>query len=101
MRIISGIFKGRTLKVPNTKFTRPTTDRVRETLFTLLTNQIDFDGIKVLDIYAGSGSLGLESVSRGASEVHFIEKNFRIYKTLQENIDNLKTEINYRIYKME
>ncbi|MEI7812481.1 MAG: 16S rRNA (guanine(966)-N(2))-methyltransferase RsmD [Ignavibacteria bacterium] len=101
MRIISGIFRGRTLKVPNTKFTRPTTDRVRETLFTLLTNQIDFDGIKVLDIYAGSGSLGLESVSRGASEVHFIEKNYQIYKTLQENIDNLKTEINYRIYKME
>ncbi|MGE5680648.1 MAG: 16S rRNA (guanine(966)-N(2))-methyltransferase RsmD [Bacillota bacterium] len=101
MRIISGILKGRTLKVPSTKFTRPTTDRVRETLFNLLNNQIDFEGIKVLDIYAGSGSLGLECFSRGASEVHFIEKNFPIYKVLQSNIDSLNYEINYKIFKME
>lgn len=101
MRIISGIFKGRTLKVPNTKFTRPTTDRVRETLFNLLNNRIDFTDIKVLDIYAGSGSLGLEAISRGAAEVHFVEKNFQIYKVLQGNIDDFKAEINYKIFKME
>lgn len=89
MRIISGIFKGRNLKVPDTKFTRPTTDRVRETIFNLLTNKIDFDGITVLDIYAGSGSLGLESLSRGASSAHFVEKNIRIVKILQQNIDSL------------
>ncbi|MDP4172732.1 MAG: 16S rRNA (guanine(966)-N(2))-methyltransferase RsmD [Bacteroidota bacterium] len=101
MRIISGKFKGRTLKVPSSKFTRPTTDRVRETLFNLLNNQIDFDGIRVLDIYAGSGSFGLEAYSRGASEIHFIEKNFPVYKVLTENIEAMKNEINFKIFKME
>ncbi|MGE5399789.1 MAG: 16S rRNA (guanine(966)-N(2))-methyltransferase RsmD [Ignavibacteriales bacterium] len=101
MRIISGIFRGRTLKVPDTKFTRPTTDRVRETLFNLLNNRIDFEGIKVLDIYAGSGSLGLECISRGASEVHFIEKNFPIYKILESNIKSMNSGFAYKIFKME
>ncbi len=101
MRIISGKFRGKSLKVPNTKFTRPTTDRVRETLFNLLNNRIDFEGIKVLDIYSGSGSLGLECLSRGAEEVHFIEKNFQIYKVLEENIKAINAEINYKIFKME
>ena len=58
MRIISGKFKGRLIKVPDSKLIRPTTDRVRETLFNLLNNKIDFNGTKVLDIYSGSGSLG-------------------------------------------
>jgi len=101
MRIISGRFKGRTLKVPNTKFTRPTTDRVRETLFNLLNNKIDFKGIKVLDIYSGSGALGLESASRGAEEIHFVEKNFPVQKILEENISQIKDELNYKIFKME
>ena len=56
---------------------RPTTDRVRETLFNILNNKISFDGIKVLDLYAGSGSLGLECFSRGATEIHFVEKAIR------------------------
>ncbi len=89
MRIISGEFKGRLIKVPDSKLIRPTTDRVRETLFNLLNNRIDFQGIKVLDLYAGSGSLGLECLSRGAEEIHFVEKNYPIYKNLQENIDSL------------
>lgn len=101
MRIISGKFKGRLIKVPDSKLIRPTTDRVRETLFNLLNNKIDFDGIKVLDIYAGSGSLGLECMSRGAGEIHFVEKNFTIYKNLQENIDSLEAGTGCRIFKME
>lgn len=101
MRIISGRFGGRTLKVPDTKYTRPTTDRVRETLFNILNNLIDFEGIRVLDIYSGSGSLGLECCSRGAAEVHFVEKNFPIYKVLQQNIDSIKDVTNYKIFKME
>ena len=101
MRIISGKFKGRFIKVPDSKLIRPTTDRVRETLFNLLNNKIDFNDIKVLDIYAGSGSLGLECMSRGAGEVHFVEKNFLIYKNLQENINSLDAGTGCRIFKME
>ncbi len=101
MRIISGEFKGRRINVPDSKFIRPTTDRVRETLFNLLNNRIDFENRKVLDIYAGSGSLGLECLSRGASEIHFVERNFQIYKNLQENINSLNAAENCKIYKME
>ncbi|MCG6961153.1 RsmD family RNA methyltransferase, partial [bacterium BMS3Abin03] len=85
MRIISGIYRGRLINVPKSDLIRPTTDRVRETLFNLLSNIIEFEDIKVLDIYAGSGSLGLECLSRGANEIHFIEKNYPIYRNLIKN----------------
>lgn len=101
MRIISGIFKGRVVKMPKSNLVRPTTDRNKESLFNYLNNIIDFDGIKVCDIYAGSGSLGLEALSRGAAEVHFVEKNFPVYKTLQENIVSLNAESSTKIFKME
>lgn len=101
MRIISGEFKGRLINVPKSDLIRPTTDRVRETLFNLLNNQIDFGGINILDIYAGSGSLGLECLSRGAASVDFVEKNFVIQKNLQENINSLKVEERCTIFKME
>ena len=101
MRIISGQFKGRTIKVPKSKLVRPTTDRNKESLFNYLNNIIDFSGIKVCDIYAGSGALGLEALSRGAGEVHFVEKNFVIYKTLQENIKIFGVDNSTKIFKME
>ena len=101
MRIISGEFKSRLINVPDSKLIRPMTDRVRETLFNLLNNKIDFDGIKVLDIYSGSGSLGIECISRGASEVHFVEKNFPIYKNLLQNIDSLGIREKCVVHKME
>jgi 16S rRNA (guanine966-N2)-methyltransferase len=100
MRIISGKYKGRFINVPKSNLIRPTTDRVRETLFNLLNNMIDFNGIKVLDFYSGSGSLGLECLSRGAKEVHFVEKNFFIHKNLFENIKSLNVETQCKIYKM-
>ena len=100
MRIISGEFKGRFINVPKSNLIRPTTDRVRETLFNLLNNMIYFNGIKVLDFYAGSGSLGLECLSSGAKGVHFVEKNFVIYKNLFENIKSLNVEIHSKIFKM-
>ena len=100
MRIISGEFKGRLINVPKSDLIRPTTDRVRETLFNLLINSIDFSGISVADIYSGSGSLGLECLSRGAGEVHFIEKNFVIYKNLEQNIQSLNVGEKCKIYKM-
>lgn len=101
MRIISGKFKGRIITSPNSKYIRPMTDRVRVTLFDILTNKIDFNGLKVLDIYSGSGSIGLECLSRGADEVHFVEQNFTIYKNLVKNIESLGVEAQCKIYKME
>jgi len=101
MRIIAGKFKGRTITSPNSKFIRPMTDRVRVTLFDILSNKIDFDGIKVLDLYSGSGSIGLEALSRGAESVDFVEKNSVIYKTLMKNIESLHVEDQCKIFKME
>jgi len=101
MRIISGEFKGRFINVPKSDLIRPTTDRVRETLFNLLNNELDFNGLKVLDVYAGSGSLGLECLSRGADSIDFVEKNYVIYKNLNENIKSLNAEQSCKIFKME
>jgi len=100
MRIISGEAKGRQIFVPKSDLIRPTTDRVRETLFNLLNNRISFEGIKVLDLYAGSGSLGLECISRGATEVNFVEMNFAIKKNLERNIDLLNANEKCKVFKM-
>ena len=100
MRIISGIYKGRLINVPKSDLIRPTTDRVRETLFNLLNNELNFEGITVLDIYAGSGSLGLECLSRGAKEIHFVEKNFPIYKNLVRNIESLEAKEKCFVHKV-
>jgi 16S rRNA (guanine966-N2)-methyltransferase len=101
MRIIAGKYKGRIVKFPQSDLVRPTTDRNKESIFNYLVNQIDFDGIKVLDIYAGSGSLGLEALSRGAEEVHFVEKDFRVSKMLEENINSLNAKENCKIFRTE
>jgi 16S rRNA (guanine966-N2)-methyltransferase len=100
LRIISGIYKGRQINVPKSELVRPTTDRVRETLFNILNNIIDFDGARVLDLYAGSGSLGFECLSRGALNVHFVEQDFIISKNLEKNIISLQAEKKCRLFKM-
>ncbi|MFO7526267.1 MAG: 16S rRNA (guanine(966)-N(2))-methyltransferase RsmD [Ignavibacteriaceae bacterium] len=101
MRIISGEFKGRFIQVPQSNKIRPTTDRVRETLFNLLNNMISFEDILVLDLYAGSGSLGLECISRGAKEVHFVDRDFFIYKNLAMNINSLGVDNKCKIFRQE
>ncbi len=100
MRIIAGKYKSRIIKVPNSKLVRPTTDKNKESIFNYLNNIIDFDNIKVCDMYAGSGGLGFEALSRGAEQIHFVEKNFVIYKNLYQNISTLKAEDNCKIFKM-
>lgn len=92
MRIIAGKYKGVPIKFPKSKLVRPTTDRNKEAIFNYLNNLINFDDIKACDIYAGSGALGLETLSRGAAEVHFIEKNFKVAQVLKENIAKVKSE---------
>ncbi len=84
MRIISGIAGGIPLKVPK-GVTRPTADRVRESLFATLGNRLE--GAKVLDLFAGSGALGLESLSRGAAHATFVERNRAAAEILRENLE--------------
>ncbi len=99
MRIIAGIYKGHTVKFPKSKLVRPTTDRIKESIFNYLNNVIDFDGIHALDLYAGSGSLGLEAISRGARLTHFVEKNFKVASVLRENISRLKAEKASKVFQ--
>ncbi|MBS1536155.1 MAG: 16S rRNA (guanine(966)-N(2))-methyltransferase RsmD [Bacteroidetes bacterium] len=73
MRIIAGKFKGRTITTSAPSGVRPTTDRARETIFNILNTLIDFEGIRVLDLCAGTGALGLEALSRGAEYCCFVE----------------------------
>ena len=73
MRIISGIDGGRRLSPPKNITARPTTDFAKESLFNLLNNRLDFEGIDVLDLFAGTGGIGIECVSRGAREVTAVE----------------------------
>lgn len=100
LRITSGYLKGRFINVPKSDLIRPTTERVRETIFNILNNKISFDGMKVLDLYSGSGSLGFECLSRGAFEIHFVEKNSVIYKNLEDNIKLLQVADKCKIFKM-
>ncbi|KAA0919515.1 16S rRNA (guanine(966)-N(2))-methyltransferase RsmD [Dietzia sp. ANT_WB102] len=83
-RIISGRLRGLSLTVPPTG-TRPTTDRVREALFSAIGSRVDLDGAAVLDLFAGSGALGLEAVSRGADVAWFVEENHRAVACLKKN----------------
>ncbi len=73
MRIISGIYGGRRLSPPKNITARPTTDFAKESLFNLLNNRIDFEGIDMLDLFAGTGGIGIECVSRGARSVTSVE----------------------------
>ena len=74
MRIIAGSARGRRIEAPEGYETRPTSDRVRESLFSLIGARIELNGISVLDLYAGSGALGLEALSRGADHATFVEQ---------------------------
>ena len=83
-RIISGRLRGLTITVPPAG-TRPTTDRVREALYSAIGSRVDLDGAAALDLFAGSGALGLEAVSRGADVAWFVEENQRAVACLKKN----------------
>ncbi|MHC9297343.1 16S rRNA (guanine(966)-N(2))-methyltransferase RsmD [Mycobacterium sp. LTG2003] len=88
-RIIAGTRGGRRIEVPRSG-TRPTSDRVREAVFNALTARVDFTGLTVLDLYAGSGALGLEALSRGAASALFVEADQRAAAVITKNIAALK-----------
>lgn len=90
MRVIAGQYKGRPLKAPKGDGTRPTTDRVKETLMSSLMSAYgSFEGARVLDAFAGSGALGIECLSRGASCAHFFERDRTALAALRANISAL------------
>lgn len=90
MRIIAGQWRGRALKAPAGQATRPTSDRAREALFSMLASRIgSFAGLKVCDLFAGTGALGLEALSRGAAHCTFVESDRTAVETLKANIATL------------
>ena len=85
MRVISGIYKRRRFDVPNTFKARPTTDFAKENLFNVLNNLVDFEECDVLDLFAGSGQMGLEALSRGAERATFIDSSREAMEIVKKN----------------
>jgi 16S rRNA (guanine966-N2)-methyltransferase len=99
VRIIAGRWRGHTITAPPGEKTRPTTDRVREAWMSAL--QHDLPGARVLDLFAGSGALGLEALSRGAVHVTFVEKAAGPLRALQSNIDRLHADGDVAVVKAD
>ena len=98
MRIIGGKYKGLKLLPPNGTKIRPTSDRLKESLFSIITSnryQINIDNCKVLDICSGTGSLGIESFSRGANVVYFVDKDHKSINLIYKNISKLNIDIKF------
>lgn len=94
MRIVAGKWRGRTIEAPPGMATRPTADRVRETLFSMLASRLgSFEDLRVADLFAGSGALGLEALSRGASLAVFVESESKAAAVIRRNADKLGASI--------
>lgn len=90
MRVIAGEWRGRRLAAPKGDATRPTADRTRETLFSMLVSRLgSFDGLQVADLFAGSGALGIEALSRGAAHCLFVEQDRAALDVLRANLASL------------
>jgi 16S rRNA (guanine966-N2)-methyltransferase len=105
MRIIGGKYKGKKLIQPLDKTTRPLKDLVKESIFNIIqhSNKIDIqiENSKILDLYAGSGSFGIECISRDAKLVYFFEKHLNAIKILNQNINSLKENSNYKLFEKD
>lgn len=99
MRVIAGDFKGRQLKAVPGKSTRPTTDKVKEAVFQMIGPF--FEGGRVLDLFAGSGSLGIEALSRGMDYGIFVDKHPKAIHTIQENIQTLKLDQYAEVFRAD
>lgn len=99
MRVISGKYKGHGLISFKADHIRPTTDFVKETIFNMLAAEID-EAI-VLDLFSGTGSLGIEALSRGSKSVHFVDEHPKSIQILKQNLDKLKITEGFKISKME
>ena len=94
MRIVAGKWRGRTIEAPPGIATRPTADRVRETLFSMLSSRLgSFDDLRVADLFAGSGALGLEALSRGAASATFVERDSEAAAVIRRNAEKLGASV--------
>ncbi|MEO6406831.1 MAG: RsmD family RNA methyltransferase [Ferruginibacter sp.] len=101
MRIISGIHKGRRISPPaNMPYTRPTTDIAKEGLFNVLQNQLNFEDLKTLDLFGGTGSISFELASRGAPDLSIVEKDIAMHAFIKKTAAALNLE-NFRVIKSE
>lgn len=101
MRIIGGEHGGRRINPPaKMPYTRPTTDVAKEGLFNILQNNLEFDGMKSLDIFGGTGSISYELASRGASDLTIVEKDPAMFEFIKKTSTDLKLE-NFKVIKME
>lgn len=98
MKVISGIYKGRNLDGFSIEGTRPTMDRIKESLFAIIQNYIR--GSIVLDLFSGSGNLGIEAISEGAKYAYLVDKNIRCIKIINKNISNLGIE-NIKVFNLD
>ena len=97
MRIIAGQWRGRPIIAPKGEATRPTADRIREALFSMLTSRLgSFEELAVADLFAGSGALGLEALSRGAASCVFVEQDRAAIDSLKANVARLGTKADIR-----
>ncbi|WP_127089859.1 16S rRNA (guanine(966)-N(2))-methyltransferase RsmD [Aquabacter cavernae] len=103
MRIVGGSLRGRALKSPASQATRPTTDRLREALFNVLAHAYDdaADGARVLDLFAGTGALGIEAISRGAAFALFVEEAVEARALIRENVEALGLTGTTRIFRRD
>lgn len=97
MRVISGTARGTVLKTPEGLSTRPTSDRVKEALFSIL--QFDLPGMRVLDLFGGTGQLGIEAISRGAKSCVFVDAGEKACSLIRENVKRCKMEQQCRIVR--
>lgn len=96
MRVIAGSARGIPLRAPKDRSTRPITDRVKETLFAILGDRVP--GARVLDLYAGTGAIGIEALSRGAAAADFVERGREALATLRANLDRTGLEADARVH---
>ncbi|MBX9456481.1 MAG: 16S rRNA (guanine(966)-N(2))-methyltransferase RsmD [Rhizobium sp.] len=103
MRIVGGDFRGRALATPKSSDIRPTTDRTRESLFNILAHAYpeSLDGSRVIDLFAGTGAVGLEALSRGASQALFVETSVEGRGLLRTNIETLGLQGRARIFRRD
>ena len=101
MRVITGRYKGRRLSTVRNFSVRPATDRVKQTIFDILATRMDFEGATVLDLFAGSGSLGIEALSRGAEHVDFVEQMDEAADCIEQNLSVLGCLQASRVWRMD
>ncbi len=101
MRIIAGTLRGRVIISASDRSIRPTADRAKQTIFDILSNRLDFAGIGVLDLFAGSGSLGLEAISRGAATVTFVDSSSQSLAILEKNVIALGCKSQSTLYQAD